>query len=111
MLETILRRGADYFAVVEAVEGEVSGSATCRAWLKAAVNGRPPGDEAPTAAEFTCTYDADIDGLPGFHLSLTETQTEGLTSGVYVLDALISDGGVETRSETLRARVAERVTE
>lgn len=117
MLESIIRRGADYFAwadlleILPGYEGDLS-EATCEADLKKAVNGLPPDDDDPIVETFTTTFVAENNaGVPGFHLHLTKEQTEALEPGKYVFDVLITIGSATQRSAFTPCTVPGRVTD
>lgn len=121
--KSALKRGATYTLALEATEGSIAG-ASIRAVLK---EGRqlpsrtgyvPPGDDAEDVAEFTAVavdhVDADDNTSgPGWHLTLSATQTAALTpGGVYFTDARVTlSGGSVSVTEPVQLTAEERVTE
>lgn len=86
---------------------------TCRAELKASLNGGAPGDVAPVLAEFTVSDTAEVvpGGGAGFILTLGANTTAGLAVGNYVVDARAEfPNGVVIMSALQRVTLEERVT-
>ena len=109
------KRGETYKRFLLVRSGDPSG-ATCRAVLKKARNGGPPGDDAPEEAVFTVTFVAHHDPLdnasdPAWLCVLTDEASADLTPGSYVMDARIEIGGEVYATATEHVTVEERVTE
>lgn len=110
-----IKRGASFTAVLDAIAGDADG-AVVTAWLKRAIDGKPPGDDAPKAAEFTVTFDAEIDrgdgtSGPGWYLRLAAADTLPLMPDTHLMDVRIEIAADVKYTPTYRLSVTERVTE
>lgn len=104
-----IKRGSVFRPSLLITTGDVSG-ASCSMDLKRAVNGTPPGDNAPIVATLVVALVTDfLDGQAAWVGTLLDTSI--LDPGLYVLDARIIVGGLPTMTETVRVTVLERVTE
>lgn len=116
MIPITIKRGTSFTAVLDDLSGNGSG-AQVSASLKYARDGAAPGDDAPAVAEFTVTYQADIDrgdgtSGPGWFLVLSEPASLALEAGRTVLtDVRIEIDGIVHYTPTQRLAVVERVTE
>lgn len=109
------KRGETYKRFLLVRSGDPSG-ATCRAVLKKARNGGPPGDDAEEEAVFTVTFVAHHDPLdnasdPAWLCVLSDEDSAALAYGSYVMDARIEIGGEVYATATEQVTVEERVTE
>lgn len=109
------RRGGTISLALRVDSGSMSG-ATCRAVLKAAVDGAQPGDAAAEAAVFDAAYVANIDpddtgSKPAWLLTLSAAVSEALSAGDYVADARIVRTSDVIQTSSLLVIIEERVTE
>lgn len=115
MLPFVCPQGSTFTLALEAVSGDV-GEAAVRAALKPAVNGRVPSAGTPESAVFSATAVAHVDAEdatsgPGWHLTLSDEQTQALAPGRYFADARIGfPDGVDVLTQTVAIDVKASVT-
>lgn len=112
--QTRFTRGETFTAVLKVRSGDLS-SATCSMVMKLAVNGKPPGDDAPAVGVLDVVYRPNLDpsdpGSPAaFVGTLSAEVSETLKpDAIHVMDARIVLAGVVAYTDVVRVTVEERV--
>lgn len=112
-----VKRGDDTQLMLVSASGESTSGYTCTAKARRLVGGINSAMPSSTvAATFTVTDYAggtldngDVVG-PGWYLSLTDTQTDLLEPGYYLVDALVVSGSADRHTDSIILWVQETVT-